>query len=275
MNLDPAYDSPMRVCLGCRTTVTFYDLIPLKVYWSVWPQASKDAYLMRLCHLKNGRGQILAISEFTRKDLITALEFPAHRVDVVMAGLHPTVRTGQIDPDEVRRVKEKYGIEKPFFLHVGAVDSHKNFVSVLKAMPLMRWAEDVQLVVAGKVESQLKSMSQFTGRLRAGTLVSPGFVPRADLEILYREAIALLFLSVYEGFGLPVLEAMANSCPVITTTATSIPEVAGDAAILCEPFDIEGVSRRSRCRPRSHRRRARRTRAPTAWSSRPERTVRL
>jgi glycosyltransferase involved in cell wall biosynthesis len=228
---------------GCRATVTFYDLTPLRAYWSNWPYSYKDAYLLRLCQLKNGRSQILAISEFTRKDLISAIDLPSERVHAVMAGFHPPERTGEIGPEAAARVREKYGITKPFFLHVGALDAHKNFSTVLQSLALTRCAEDVQLVVAGKLDGRLKALSERTNELRVGTLVVPGFVPRADLEVLYHEAVALVFLSTYEGFGLPVLEAMASSCPVITSTAASLPEVAGDAAILCDPFDIDGISR--------------------------------
>jgi glycosyltransferase involved in cell wall biosynthesis len=243
MNLSPGFDSPMRVFPSCPTTVTFYDLTPLRIYWESWSYPFKDAYLLRLCQLKNGPSRILAISEFTRQDLIDAIKFPAERIHTVMAGFHPPERSGEIDTEARDRVREKYGITKPFFLHVGALDRHKNFTTALESLALMRHLPDVQLVVAGKLDGRMKTLSEQIGKLDAGTLIVPGFVPRADLEVLYQEAIALLFLSTYEGFGLPVLEAMAGSCPVITSTATSLPEVAAGAAILCDPFDIGAISR--------------------------------
>lgn len=240
-------DSPMRLFAGQRATVTFYDLIPLRLYWNSWDPASQQGYLRRLQQLREQPFVVLAISEHTRQDLMRE-GIPGERIKTVMAGLNRPDQLGTSantpaslsEAERTARLRQ-LGITQPFFLHVGAVDPHKNFDSVLKCFVQCRRERPIQLVVAGRETPEIKRYADYCTQNGVSGVVFTGFVSRTDLELLYQEAIALLFLSRYEGFGLPVLEAMANSCPVITTRVTSIPEVAGEAALLFDPDDHAGI----------------------------------
>ena len=242
MNLASGFDSPVRLCPGVPNSAIFYDLTPLRYYWENMPEANRKAYLARLDQFQKRGTTMLAISEFTRQDLLKATKTPIGKIVSIMAGLNQAEKTTEITRALVKEVRTKYGITRPFFLHVGALDPHKNFETAITAISRIRSKDGIQLVVVGEKEHYLKSIADHCAKLKAKYILFPGYIPRLDLEVLYHEAVALLFLSRYEGFGFPVLEAMAQGCPVITTNVTSIPEVAGDAALLFAPDDHAAIT---------------------------------
>lgn len=242
MNTTHGFDSPMRLLPGTPASVLFHDLTPLRFYWDNWTGTTKDIYRARLDQLERRPCAVLTNSEFTRLDLLKATGIAPDRVHAVLAGLNRAESPVAPDATMVPLVKQKYGITKPFFLHVGALDPHKNFETVIHAMGRVWARHPVQLVVVGEKDHYLKAIAEHAAKMKIKDILFTGFIPRPDLEVLYREAVALLFLSKYEGFGFPVLEAMAQGCPVITSNVTSLPEVAGDAALLFAPTDIAGVS---------------------------------
>jgi glycosyltransferase involved in cell wall biosynthesis len=131
------------------------------------------------------------------------------------------------------------GADRPYFLLVGSHRPHKNFERVLRAFAASGLARDCMLVSTGEPTPQL---GQLIGKLQlTGCVLFVGAVPEEDLAGLYRGALALIFASLYEGFGLPIVEAMACGTPVLTASVTSMPEVAGDAAILVDPYDVEAI----------------------------------
>jgi glycosyltransferase involved in cell wall biosynthesis len=236
------FDFPLRIFKHEKTTATFYDINPVRCYLDdpEWKQAFRDTYLRRLGLLINSGCQLLAISEFTKQDLINYSGMPEQRITTIMAGLNGSV-AGAVSAPATCDVLKKFGILKPYFLHVGAHDKHKNFMVALAAFIECRKHNDIQLVVVGKLEGALAFSSEIIPQKGINDVIFTGFVSREDLESLYQGATATLFLSSYEGFGFPVLEAFAGGCPVITTNVTSIPEVAGNAALLCDPLDVGQV----------------------------------
>lgn len=242
MNLSVGFDSPMRLFPEVPATAIFYDLTPLRQYWHNWPDTARQAYLLRLRQMQQRNLHLLAISEYTRQDLLKASSFPADRASVIMAGLNRSEGSAEVTKAMAAEIRQKYKLSKPFFLHVGALDPHKNFEAVIQSISRIRAKEDVQLVVVGEKDHFLKQIAAHCEKMMTKNIIFPGYIPRTDLEVLYHEAVALLFLSRYEGFGFPVLEAMAQGCPVITTNATSIPEVAGDAALVFAPDDYASIS---------------------------------
>jgi glycosyltransferase involved in cell wall biosynthesis len=235
------FDSPMRLFRHDRTTATFYDLIPIRCYADIWKRITIDAYLRRLSQLIKRNCQILAISEFTKQDLIAYSNIPEHRVSIISSGLNTSADNFNSQKTLIF-LKEKLGISKPYFLHVGAHDEHKNFMIALAAFIECRKLHDIQFVVAGKMGGALEYTRNLIEEKNIQDIIFTDFVSRDELEALYSGATATLFLSSYEGFGLPVLEAFANQCPVITTNVTSIPEVAGNAALLCDPHEVKQVA---------------------------------
>lgn len=189
---------------------------------------------------------ILTGSESSKADVVTHLGIPPERVFVTPYGIDQRltpVAPGDPRADEVRR---RYGLPAEFALAVGALEPRKNLVRVLDALRLVRArpaTADVRLVHAGPDGSGAPEVRKRAASLGLEDSVRfVGYVPWDDLRILYGLARLLVFPSLWEGFGLPVVEAMACGCPVVTSRVSSLPEVAGDAALLVEPHSSEEIA---------------------------------
>ena len=188
--------------------------------------------------------RVLADSEATRADLIRLLGVPPEKVEVLYSGVDPRFRP-EPEPGERERLKARYGVgDQPYVLSVGTLQPRKNFVRLIRAFARLRSATlrlAPRLLIAGGrgwlYEEVLEEAERRGDRVRL-----LGFVDDADLPALYRNARLFVFPSFYEGFGLPVLEAMACGVPVVCSSASSLPEVAGDAALLVDPHDEEGLA---------------------------------
>jgi glycosyltransferase involved in cell wall biosynthesis len=176
---------------------------------------------------------IIVISEFTKRDVLTYMHVDALKVKVVHLGVqerffHPH------DPESLDRLRSLYHLPERFILYVGGIDLRKNIPSLVAGWGEL-WKEPrfrIPLVIAGKLSNQkeypaLLSQASLLG-LREH-LIFPGYIPDENLPALLSAASVFAFPSLYEGFGLPVLQAMAAGCPVLTTRRSSIPEVAGNA----------------------------------------------
>lgn len=239
MNLSIGFDSPLRVFRHERTTVTFHDLTPLVHYVASWPAQNREAYLDRVRQVERSRATLLCNSKFTADDAIARLGLEPTRVVPVLAGLHGA--RGTVDAARQRDVRTRLGLRGPFVLHVGALDPHKNFAAALSAFLQVRGRRPLQLVVVGAVDPGIAHFAALCAQKGIPDVVFTGYLPRADLDALYAQATALLFLSKSEGFGFPLLEAMAAGCPVIGSDATSHPEVVGEAGVLV-PLDSAAES---------------------------------
>ena len=237
MNLAIGFDSPLRAFRHPRTTVLFHDLTPLRHYIAQWPVANRDAYLDRLRQIEKSDALLLCNSTFTARDAAATLSIDASRTVPVLAGYNG--QRSDPDPSTVARVKARLGIRGPFVLHVGALDPHKNFAASLSAFLQVRGRRPLQFVVVGAVDPGIEQFALLCNKKRIPDVVFTGYLPRADLDALYASAASLLFLSKAEGFGFPLLEAMAAGCPVIGTAVTSHPEVVGDAGML---VPLEGAA---------------------------------
>ncbi len=189
--------------------------------------------------------RVLADSAHTRSDLITLFGVPPEKVEVLYSGVDsrfsPQPETGERD-----HLRERYGIgARPYVLSVGTLQPRKNFVRLIRAFArlndrLNQSAFDLQLVIAGGKGWLYEKIFAEAERHDSVRLI--GFVDDADLPALYRNAALLAFPSLYEGFGLPVLEAMACGTPVVCSSKSSLPEVAGEAGLLVDPLDVDALS---------------------------------
>ncbi len=216
--------------------VTVHDLIPLK-----YPELSpkwKYYYLYALPFLLKQSQGIICVSEYTKQDVVENYSVNPEAIDVVYNGYARDLFFPQPDPE----ILQKYNLDK-YLLYVGDMRFYKNLSRCLEAfdrMPL----KDYQFVITGKKDDFFypkieRQTSQLSARDR---IIFLDYVPTADLPGLYSLAQCLIFASLYEGFGLPVLEAMACGCPVITSKVTSIPEVAGDSVLYVDPYDVENIA---------------------------------
>jgi len=149
------------------------------------------------------------------------------------------VRASQPDRDRTDRVRRRYGVERPYVLFCGTIEPRKNLRRVLRSFGAIADGRDVELLVAGPQgwkEDIRADVSGLRGRARA-----IGFVARDDLDVLYAGSAAVVYPSLAEGFGLPVLEAMANGAAVVTSKGTATEEVAAGAALLVDPLDVDEI----------------------------------
>ncbi|OGF24068.1 hypothetical protein A3H09_03550 [Candidatus Falkowbacteria bacterium RIFCSPLOWO2_12_FULL_45_13] len=179
--------------------------------------------------------RVIAVSVYTKKDIIERFKINPKKVTVTYEGVADFFRhSGAIDPSG-RLLK--YGLAKPYLLYVGNAYPHKNLESLIKAFSLIgQRLKDLSLVLVGKEDyfySRLKKTAQGIN----ARIVFPGYVPDSDLKIIYAQALAYVFPSFYEGFGLPALEAMSFGLPVISSDRTCLPEILGQAAVFFNPAD--------------------------------------
>ncbi len=187
---------------------------------------------------------VLADSAATQADIVSLLDVPPEKVQVLYSGVHPRFQP-QPEPGEAERIRARYGLdEQPYVLSVGTVQPRKNYVRLIQAFTQLQTCKlaDLQLVIAGGrgwlYEDILAEAEKHGERARF-----LGFVDDADLPALYRHAALFAFPSLYEGFGLPVLEAMACGVPVVCSDESSLPEVAGDAALLVDPLNTTALAK--------------------------------
>ncbi len=188
---------------------------------------------------------VLADSAATKADLVAAYRIAADKVHVVYLGRDEGL-TRISDPGALAETRARHGLAQRYLLYVGTLQPRKNLARVLDAFAAIASRPelaDVQLVLAGKRGWLYDALFAQAARLNLGDRVRfPGYVPDADLPALLSGAQAFVFPSLYEGFGIPVLEAGACGVPVITSNTSSLPEVAGDAAILVDPHDVDAIA---------------------------------
>lgn len=190
--------------------------------------------------------RVLAISEFTKKEIIRAYGYPEKRITVIYPGIPENTkrfrRLAAGDKQiEIERMKKKYGINRYFFF-VGTLQPKKNLSRLVEAFNMIKKDfPDIHLVIAGKMWHQFENHEpRATSHEQVKYL---GFVPDADLFPLLAGAECLILPSLYEGFGIPVLEAMALGTPVAASNLTSVPEILGDAGMLFDPTSTEEIAR--------------------------------
>ena len=176
--------------------------------------------------------RLIVPSEATKRDLVACLRFPGDRIHVIPWGL-TLDPTDPVSPAVVEQVRSRYHLPGQYLLYVGTIDRRKDYKTLLEA--LQRLKKGICLVVAGTLIEGRTDFPQLIERLGLAERVRLlGYVPDEDLPVLYKEATVFVYPSFYEGFGLPVLEAMACGTPVITYNTSSLPEVVGEAGILLD-----------------------------------------
>ncbi len=184
---------------------------------------------------------IIAVSESTKRDLIERLRVPAERIVVIPHGISTTL--SRASDQQIEDFRKRFGIGSRVVLAVGTIQPRKNLVRLIQAFEQLAARDrELQLVFSGASGWQGESILR---RARSSPfherIAHLGYLPDAEMATLYSSATLLAFPSLYEGFGLPVLEAMACGTPVVSANRSALPEIAGDAAILVDPLDSESI----------------------------------
>lgn len=208
---------------------TVHDLALFKYPDTAHPQI-KSHHQKTLRYLQAQKAKIIAVSRSTKQDLIEIFQFDPDRIVVIPEAL-PQESALSVSPDEVLKVKQQLGITKPYFLMVGTLEKRKNYPMQIAAW--LHFKKDYDLVIVGQPSSE-------NIKAQPGIIICPQ-VDQTTLAALYQGSQLLLYASLYEGFGLPILEAFYHNIPVVTSKVSSMPEVAGEAAVLVKPEEPESI----------------------------------
>ncbi len=215
--------------VNVRTVVTIHDVI-FKVDPQLYSWVDRQIYDFKWRHSCNTADVIVVVSRHTGEDLIRYYGVDETKIRVI----GPPVELPENGPDP-GVVRKQYALPKEFFLYVGSLSKRKNVLSILKAMRAIRPDIRVPLVIIGTGREQKFLESYCKQHSLDNRIVFLGHISREHLAVIYRLAHALIYPSYYEGFGLPVVEALRSRTPVITSNTSSLPEAAGPGGILVDP----------------------------------------
>src|SRR5581483_2031486 len=238
----PHYVLPPLV--RCRSVVTIHDCIHL-MFPQYLPNRFALQYARTSIRLAARRAtRVLTVSESSKRDILRFVDTEPDRIDVIYNAYDE--RFG-VEPHEedVVRVRERYQLHDEFVLYAGNVKPHKNLERLITAFDLVRkrGLDHLKLVLIGDEISKYSALRRAVHQHQLHKYVRfLGYLPEETLAVMYRLAAVFVFPSLYEGFGLPPLEAMASGTPVVTSNVSSLPEVAGDAAVLVDPYDPEAIA---------------------------------
>ena len=223
----------------CPSVVTVYDLSFL-----LYPESFKRFkrfYLGLFTRLSARRARrIIAISESTKRDAVRLLGVPPEKVEVVYCGIDGAFRP--LAKDQVAAFRSKRGLPERFILFVGTIEPRKNVTRLIEAFATLRPC-GLKLVIGGAKGWFYEDVFARVEELGLeGKVMFPGYIPGSELPLWYNAAELFVYPSLYEGFGLPPLEAMACGTPVVTANTSALPEVVGQAGLTVDPLDVEGLA---------------------------------
>lgn len=237
--------SPDMFCsmkTNTKTLLVIHDL-NFEHYPEQMPWLVRNYYLHFTPRFVNRAERIATVSSYSKQDIINQYQVDADKIDVVYNGSNQAFRP--IPEDEKEKVRQQFSFGEQYFLFIGALHPRKNLVNLFKAFDLYKdeLKNNYKLIIVGEKmwwtgelkstfeEMQFKEDVLFTGRLHPD-----------DLSKVVSSAIALTYVSYFEGFGIPIVEAFNAETAVITSNVTSMPEIAGDAALLTDPFDPNSIA---------------------------------
>jgi len=222
------------------TVLTVHDLI-----YHLFPQHHKRLnywYLNLAMPLYCRRADaIITVSASSKRDLVRCYGLPPEKVTVVHEAAADHFRPAP--PEAIAAIRRRYGLPERYVIYVGTIEPRKNLVRLLDALRLLHEkGERIKLVIVGGFGWLYENLFRRLGEMPPGVVILPGYVPDEDLPALYSGATLFALPSLYEGFGLTVLEAMACGTPVVCSHTSSLPEVAGEAAAYFDPTDVEEMA---------------------------------
>lgn len=216
--------------------LTVHDAIPV-VMGDGWSSQAVTRFRRGLARALHAAAAIIAVSESTKRDLVSLFDLGSAKIHVIHWGC-------DVPSSEPLRAKQSSGNARRYVLGFGGAAPRKNVERLIRAFSRLKGFHDIDLVLVG-VGGELarRRFAAVAGEVDSHARVRLlGYVQEAELEELYRNAACLAYVSLYEGFGMPVLEAMARGVPVVTSDVSSLPEVAGDAAILVDPSSCDAIA---------------------------------
>jgi glycosyltransferase involved in cell wall biosynthesis len=190
----------------------------------------------------NKATRIATVSEYSKKDISRSFEIDEGKIDVVYCGINSFYHP--VDQNTIESTREKYSSGHPYFVFVGTISPRKNVLTLLKAFELFKKETELpsKLLIVGREMFRTKELAEYKKRMVFGNdVIFTGRLNDSELNEVLASAISLTFIPYFEGFGIPLIEAMECNVPIIASNVTSIPEVVGNAALMVDPLDIEQV----------------------------------
>ncbi len=218
------------------SVVTIHDLIFMR-YPEFYNTIDRKIYAEKAKYACRAADKIIAISRQTKNDIETFLKISAEKIAVI----YQPVSSVFYEKQNSGEVREKYGLPENFILSVGTLEPRKNQLAILQALHAQK-IKTQTVFVGGQNASYFKKMRLFIEEHKmTEQVIFLSGLPEEELAALYQSALLSVYISVSEGFGLPVIEAMASECAVLTSAVSVLPETAGDAALLCNPAQAEDI----------------------------------
>ncbi|MGZ5484806.1 MAG: glycosyltransferase family 4 protein [Nitrososphaeraceae archaeon] len=236
----PNYITPL-LKLGFKVILTIHDLTFL-LFAEQYPLTKRFLFGKMINIYIKISDKIIAVSENSKKDILQFFNIPDNKISVTFES-YPEYYNNHIDEKRAIEVLKKHGIQKGFILYVGMIEPRKNILSLLKAFVELDKELDLDLVIVGKKGWYYKEIERFVLGIETlelnNSIIFTGYIAEEELKYFYKSAFMFVYPSLYEGFGLPPLQAMACGTPVITSSVSSLPEVVGDAAIKINPDNLD------------------------------------
>ena len=231
---------------GIKSVVTIHDLI-FERYPSQYSKIDVQIYRKKFTYACKNADKIIAISNQTKQDIIDFYKIPGSKISVCYQSCNPAF-FNTVTAEEKQAVITKYNLPREFYLYVGSVIERKNLLTICKAMKEL--TNGIPLVVIGNGDHYLQKVKTYVAENNlqqkiiflsetAAAKNSEAFKTARDFPAIYQSAAAMIYPSIFEGFGIPVLEAIASGLPVITSNISCLPEAGGDAAMYINPFSME------------------------------------
>lgn len=237
--ISPHYNIPLRKILAKKRMVIIHDVNHLTGLNKI--SAVKKLYAKFMIDSAVRKSdKVITVSYFSQKEITSYVSTNNKEIKVVHCGINSKEINNFANKLSFEVVSQKYNVPARYFLYVGSIKCHKNLISALKAFNLLikKYPNEKMVVIGVKTDEFFNA--QETNGLRDGIIV-PGYIPDCEIPAVYANALCLVFPSLYEGFGLPPLEAMSCGCPVIASNLSSIPEVCEEAALYFDPYKINEI----------------------------------
>jgi glycosyltransferase involved in cell wall biosynthesis len=236
------FDVPLHT--KCPSVCMIYDLTPL-IFKDMFSKHFRIRYKWQLNHAARNAAKIIAISQDCKKDIVNYLGMDPQKIIVAYPGFDSRLFKPESDLQKVKEFKERYALGDEYILFMGALNARKNVIRIIEAFETLKkeYGTKHKLVIAGKrawndeiIFEKIRSSSYNSD------IIVPGYLPYEAVPILMSGADMFIFPSLHEGFGIPLLEAMACGTPVITSNTSSLPEVVGDAGLLVDPYNVGDIA---------------------------------
>lgn len=238
-----SHEIPLNIAkTGIRTVVTIHDIMYL-AYPDMYTAIDRTIYKFKFQYACQHADKVIAISECTKQDIIRYLGTPENKIEVIYQAIQPTFYIRQ-PQEQAKQTIQKYQIPSDFLLYVGAINSRKNLLGIVKALALLPREYQIPLVIIGNGHQYKEEVLKFAAQAHLSNrlILLPNLHDPVELQAFYQQARIFLFPSFYEGFGLPVTEALLSKVPVITSNRSCLPEAGGPDSCYIQPESSEEIA---------------------------------